>query len=80
MNKLVFFGDRQRIGEILVGGGKVEPMQLERALSHQDTVSSKIGEILVTLGYLSEEDVIAALAEQFSVECGYALCFVVVIV
>ena len=43
-------------------------MQLERALSHQDTVSSKIGEILVTLGYLSEEDVIAALAEQFSVE------------
>ncbi|MEN8142222.1 MAG: ATPase, T2SS/T4P/T4SS family, partial [Thermodesulfobacteriota bacterium] len=28
----------------------------------------KIGEILVTLGYVSEEDVVAALAEQFSVE------------
>ena len=68
MNKLVFFGDRQRVGEIMVSGGKVEPMQLERALSHQDSVSSKIGEILVTLGYVSEEDVVAALAEQFSVE------------
>lgn len=66
MNRLVFLGDRQLVGEILVGGGKVEPMQLERALSHQDAVSSKIGEILVTLGYVSEEDVIGALAEQLS--------------
>ncbi|MCK4840067.1 MAG: Flp pilus assembly complex ATPase component TadA, partial [Desulfobulbaceae bacterium] len=68
MNKLVFSGERRRIGEILVAAGKVEPMQLERALSHQDTVSTRVGEILVTLGYVSEDDIVGALAEQFSIK------------
>ena len=68
MNELMFTGeDRRRIGEILVGAGKVEPMQLERGLSHQATVATRIGEILVTLGYVSEDDVVGALAEQMSI-------------
>jgi general secretion pathway protein E len=69
MNELIFTDeDRRRIGEILVGAGKVEPMQLERGLSHQTAVSTRIGEILVTLGYVSDDDVVAALAEQMSME------------
>jgi general secretion pathway protein E len=69
MNELIFTGeDRRRIGDILVGAGKVEPMQLERGLSHQATVATRIGEILVTLGYVSEDDVVAALAEQMSMD------------
>jgi general secretion pathway protein E len=69
MNELIFTGeDRRRIGEILVGGGKIEPMQLERGLSHQATVATRIGEILVTLGYVSEDDIVGALAEQMSME------------
>ena len=64
MNELVYFGERPRLGEILVGGGKLEQKQLDRALSHQDSVSTRIGEILVTLGYISEDDLTAALAEH----------------
>ena len=68
MNGLVFSGEQRQIGEILVAAGKVEPMQLERAISHQDAVSTRVGEILVTLGYVSEDDIIGALAEQFSIK------------
>jgi len=66
MNELVFPGERRLIGEMLVGAGKVEPLQLERALSHQASVSTRIGEILVTLGYVSEDDIVGILAEQFT--------------
>lgn len=52
----------------MVGAGKVEPMQLERALSHQATVSTRVGEILVTLGYVSEDDVVGVLAEQLALK------------
>jgi general secretion pathway protein E len=66
MNELLFSGERQRIGEILIRTGKVEPLQLERALSHQATVSTRVGEILVTLGYVGEDDITAVLAEQLA--------------
>ncbi|MDT8335782.1 MAG: ATPase, T2SS/T4P/T4SS family, partial [Desulfurivibrionaceae bacterium] len=46
--------------------GKVEPMQLERALSHQASMSTRVGEILVNLGYVSEDDIVVILAEQLS--------------
>ncbi|HSH12355.1 MAG TPA: ATPase, T2SS/T4P/T4SS family, partial [Desulfurivibrionaceae bacterium] len=68
MNELVYIGERLRLGEILVGGTKLEQKQLDRALSHQASVSTRIGEILVTLGYISEEDLTAALAEQLHLE------------
>jgi general secretion pathway protein E len=68
MNELVYFGERQRLGEILVGGDKLEQNQLERALSHQSSVPTRIGEILVTLGYISEDDLTEALAEQLHLE------------
>jgi len=64
MNELVYFGERPQLGEILVGGGKLEQKQLDRALSHQASVSTRIGEILVTLGYIGEDDLTATLAEQ----------------
>ncbi|MCA1765773.1 MAG: Flp pilus assembly complex ATPase component TadA [Desulfobulbaceae bacterium] len=66
MNELVFSGERRLIGEMLVGAGKVEAMQLERALSHQATMSTRVGEILITLGYVSEDDIVEVLAEQLA--------------
>ena len=68
MNELVYLGERPRLGEVLVGGGKLEQKQLDRALSHQDSVSSRIGEILVTLGYVSEDDLTTALAWHLGME------------
>ena len=66
MNEMIYAGEHQLLGEILVGNNKLEAKQLERALSHQAAVSSRIGEILVTLGYIGEDDLIAALAQQLA--------------
>ena len=59
-----FFRKQEKIGSLLVTNGRLQPAQLERALAHQETVSRRLGEILLSLGYISEEDLAAALAQQ----------------
>ena len=60
----VFFRKKEKIGSLLVNNGKLQPGQLERALAHQETVDHRLGELLLSLGYISEEDLAAALAQQ----------------
>lgn len=66
MNNSVIFQKKEKIGTLLVNKGKLQPVQLERALSHQDSVDHRIGEILVSLGFIGEDDITQALAEQLS--------------
>ncbi|PWB81196.1 MAG: type II secretion system protein GspE [Candidatus Methylomirabilota bacterium] len=54
------------IGEILIREGSVTREQLQRGLSHQREIGKRLGETLVELGYVSEEDVAKALALQFA--------------
>jgi general secretion pathway protein E len=60
----VFSSKKEKIGELLVRRGKLQPNQLERALTHLESVPQGLGEILVSLGFISEEDLITGLAEQ----------------
>lgn len=62
----VFFTKKGVIGTILLERGKLQPDQLERALAHQKSVPNRIGEILISLGFISEEDMMSALAEELS--------------
>ena len=62
----VFSSRKEKIGELLVRRGKLQPNQLERALTHLESVPQGLGEILVSLGFISEEDLIAGLAEQLA--------------
>ncbi|MBU0964767.1 MAG: Flp pilus assembly complex ATPase component TadA [Proteobacteria bacterium] len=62
----VFFSKKEKIGELLVRQGKLQPNQLERALTHLESVPQGLGEILVSLGFISEEDLLTGLAEQLS--------------
>lgn len=55
----VFSSKKEKIGELLVRRGKLQPNQLERALTHLESVPQGLGEILVSLGFISEEDLIA---------------------
>ncbi len=58
-------GDAKRIGERLVEQGLIKPWQLDLALQIQRTTKAFLGEILVQKGWLAEEALLGALAEQF---------------
>lgn len=57
-----------RLGEILIKEGLITPQQLEEALSAQKTDSQKrpIGEALVSVGFISEENLAIALSKQLN--------------
>jgi general secretion pathway protein E len=66
----------QRIGEILVERGKLDPANLERALKLQEGESSdKIGVILLRLGMVSGRDLADALADQLDIPIAQATDF-----
>src|SRR5437762_2535933 len=47
-----------RLGELLVRAGKIVPSQLEQGLSRQQTHSeTRLGDTLVSLGYVSQRDI-----------------------
>lgn len=64
----VFYNKSEKIGDLLVRQGKLHPNQLERALTHLESVPQSLGEILISLGFISEEDLLEALAEQLSLQ------------
>jgi general secretion pathway protein E len=66
----------QRIGEILVERGKLDPANLDRALKLQETESrDKIGVILLRLGMVSGRDLADALADQLDIPIAQASDF-----
>ncbi len=64
----VFFKKKGRIGELLVHKGKITKGELDRALAHMETVSQGLGEILISLGFISEQDLVETLAEQVGID------------
>ena len=56
-----------RLGEILVGRGKIEAEDLERALELQKERGDKLGKILVDMGLIAQRDVLAALSDQLGI-------------
>lgn len=58
----------KRIGEILIENGSIDAVQLNDALQYQKKTPGKlIGKILIELGYVTEEEIVIALATQFNV-------------
>lgn len=55
---------RVRIGEMLVTGGQIDSMQLSSALAHQRQWGGRIGQAMVRLGFLSEEQILSAVGSQ----------------
>jgi general secretion pathway protein E len=66
MTQTVLFSKNDEIGSILINNGKLQQSQLERALAHLATVPQSLGEILVSLGFISEEDLVTTLSQQLS--------------
>ncbi len=59
---------KKRIGEILVDWGLVEASAITTGLEYASRNQMRLGEALVTLGSVSEDDVAKALASQFDLE------------
>ena len=57
---------REPLGEILVREGLITRDQLQRGLVRQKEIGKRLGDSLVELGYLSEEELLNALARQFA--------------
>src|SRR6201992_2769021 len=55
---------RVRLGESLVESGLITPAQLDEALKRGNTTGERLGEALVGLGYISERDLLRALAND----------------
>ena len=53
------------LGEILISEKSITRDQLQRGLIRQREISKRLGEALVELGYVSEDDIVKALALQF---------------
>jgi len=58
----------QRLGDILLAQGAVDGEQLASALSDQRAFGGKLGRTLVDLGYVSEDQLVKALAQQLGLE------------
>lgn len=56
-----------KLGEILTSANKLSPRDLERALLAQQEMGGYLGQVLVKLGLVSEQDVAQTLASQLGV-------------
>ncbi len=65
----------KKLGEILIDKGKVEKTDIERALILQKDNGQKIGKILLSLGYITEKDLIDSLVEQTGIKAYYGESF-----
>jgi general secretion pathway protein E len=57
----------QRLGEILIERGKIQPEDLARALELQQERGDKIGKIIVDMGLIAQRDMLAALSDQLGI-------------
>lgn len=57
-------GERIRFGDILLKKKLITSEQLQAAIDYQNQTGGKLGAVLVDLGYVSEEQLLSALAEQ----------------
>lgn len=58
---------RRRLGDLLLENRLVDAAQLREALASQKENGGKLGEVLQRMGYVTEEDLLAILAQQFGI-------------
>ena len=55
----------KRLGEVLLERGIIDRKKLEQALAHQKEHGGLMGQVLIQLGYTTEEEVALALTAQY---------------
>lgn len=57
----------KRLGDILISEGIITEKQLEESIALQAKEGGKLGEVLIRLGYLSDEQIVIALSKQLAI-------------
>jgi response regulator RpfG family c-di-GMP phosphodiesterase len=57
-----------KFGETLIQAGIIDRAQLDGALRHQEQTGQRLGEALLELGYISEQDLLHHLAKKFNTQ------------
>ena len=57
----------QKIGEILIHASKIDESKLNSALAEQKKTNEKLGQVLISMGFIDEDDFITA----YSMQMGY---------
>ncbi|MDD4295141.1 MAG: ATPase, T2SS/T4P/T4SS family [Candidatus Omnitrophica bacterium] len=57
----------KRLGDILISEGVVAPEQIKESLDYQAKNGGRLGEVLVKLEYVTEEQIVIALSKQLAV-------------
>ena len=60
--------DYRPLGEILMAKGKLTQAQLEAALLAQHGQRRRLGDVLVSMGYVSENDIVESLGGQYNLK------------
>lgn len=68
LSDMALFGKRVRIGDLLMSQGLITEQQLETALEEQKIRKTKLGETLLALGYVSQEDFADVLSKQLGID------------
>lgn len=58
---------RTPLGRMLVNDGRIDDLQLQRAINHQAQWGGRIGEALVSMGFVSEQVMLRTVARQLGV-------------
>lgn len=58
---------KRRLGEILTTAGEISQVQLEQALAEQKNNGKRLGETLISLGFLTERKILKTLEKQLSI-------------
>jgi len=56
--------ERKRLGEILIAGGVISPIQLDEALKTQKVLGLRLGEVLIHHGLVTEDDILRTMQSQ----------------
>lgn len=62
------FGERKRLGDLLVDAGLISAEQLQQALALQEKRSGFLGELIVELGWVTEAELCRSLSQMLGIE------------
>lgn len=60
--------ERQKLGEMLFKKGLITKEQLDTAIEYQKSLGGKMGNIIVKLGYMSDQGLTREIAKQYNME------------